>query len=131
MTGVEIVQRLYDAFRARDEETIRAIFHPEIVWRQIEGFPGGGTHVGADAIFENVFRRFRREWSSWAANVDEFLDAGDTVVALGRYEGVHGTTGKGVSAAFAHVYRVTDGRITAFDQYTDTLAIARAVGAAD
>ncbi len=32
-----------------------------------------------------------------------------------------------MTASFAHVYRVHNGRITRFDQYTDTLKIAEAM----
>jgi hypothetical protein len=64
VTNVRIVQALYDAFARRDAETIRRLFHPDIEWVQNEGFPGGGRHVGADAVLNDVFAKFRAEWSS-------------------------------------------------------------------
>lgn len=128
MTNVQVVQRLYDAFARRDAEEIRRIFHPRIEWVQNDGFPGGGRHVGADAVLNDVFAKFRTEWSNWAAPVHEWVDAGDTVVAIGEYRGVHKGTGRSVVAAFAHVYDVRDGRITRFRQYTDTAVVRDAMG---
>ena len=127
MTNVETVRRLYDAFAARDAAAIRQLFAPDIEWVQNAGFPGGGRHVGADAVLNDVFAKFRTDWSAWKVTVDEYLDAGDTVVALGEYRGTHARTGKSMTAAFAHLYDVRDGRITRFRQYTDTAMVAAAM----
>ena len=123
MNNLATVQRLYDAFGHRDAETIRELFAPDIEWIQNEGFPGGGRHVGADAVLNNVFGKFRTEWTSWQAVVTEWLDAGHAIVALGEYRGTHCATGKSTVAAFAHVYEVSEGRITRFRQFTDTAMI--------
>lgn len=128
MTNVAVVQRLYDAFARRDAGEIRRLFHPDVQWVQNEGFPGGGRHVGADAVLNDVFAKFRTEWSSWAAPVHEWLDAGDTVVAIGEYRGTHQGTGRSVVAAFAHVYDVRDGKIIRFRQFTDTALVWDALG---
>ena len=127
MSNVRTVQALYDAFARRDADAIRRLFDPKIEWVQNAGFPNGGRHVGADTVLNEVFARFRTEWSSWGAVVTEWLDAGDMVVALGEYRGTHKTTGRSMTAAFAHVYDVRDGRITRFRQYTDTAVIRDAM----
>ncbi len=66
------------------------------------------------------------EWSSFALEAEEFIEAGDTVVSFGRFTGVHGASGKAVDAAYAHRWQVGDGRIRRFRQYIDTLTIERA-----
>ena len=128
MTNVEIIQRLYDAFARRDAAAIRQLFHPHIEWNQNAGFPNGGRHVGADTVLNEVFPRFRTEWSEWRVTIDEYLDAGDTIIAIGDYHGTHKGTGKSMAAAFAHLYDVKDGRITRFRQFTDTAMVRRAMG---
>ncbi|MHB8368972.1 MAG: nuclear transport factor 2 family protein [Leptospirales bacterium] len=127
MKNLEIVQRLYDAFATRDRETILEIFDPEIVWIQNDGFPGGGTHVGAESVLRDVFAPFRLHWESWEAVVSQWLDAGEAIVALGEYRAVYKATGKSMKAAFAHSYWICDSRIVRFQQYTDTLMVARAM----
>lgn len=129
MTNLEIVQRMYAAFGERDQETILALFDPQIEWVQNEGFPGGGRHVGAKAVLTDVFARFRHDWDIWQAVVTEWLDAGDAVVAIGEYRGTYKATGRSMRAAFAGVYRVRSGRIVSFHQYTDTAKIAEATRA--
>lgn len=128
MNNVETIREMYRLFAARDNEGVRRLFDPAIEWVQMDGFPGGGRYVGADAVFAGVFAGFRERWESWGAPVEELLDAGDTVVALGRYEGTYRATGRPVRAEFAHVYTLREGRITRFVQYTDTLRVAEAMG---
>ena len=127
MGNLEIVQRMYAAFADRDRATILELFHPQIEWVQNEGFPGGGRYVGAEAVLNDVFAKFRAEWSDWRAVVDDWLDAGDTIIALGQYRGTFRATGRSTTAAFAHVYRLGAGRIVRFQQYTDTLKVAEAM----
>ena len=127
MSNVPLIRDLYAAFAARDRERIRSIFHPDIEWNQNEGFPNGGRHVGADVVLDDVFGKFRTEWAAWKVVVHEYLDAGDTVVALGDYHGTYQSTGKAMTAAFAHVYDVRGGRITRFRQFTDTAVLRAAM----
>ena len=127
LSNLEIVKDLYKAFSAGNQERIREIFDPNIVWVQNEGFPGGGVHTGVEAIFSNVFGKFAREWEVWRTEPRRWLEAVDDVIVLGEYHGTHGATGKSMKAAFAHVYLLNDGRVIRFEQYTDTVKVAEAV----
>jgi ketosteroid isomerase-like protein len=127
MTNLQLIQHLYTAFAARDTATLLQLFHPDIEWIQNDGFPNGGRHVGAATVLDDVFAKFRTDWSAWQAPVHQYLDAGDTIIALGEYRGTHKQTNKPMTAAFAHVYDVKDGRITRFRQYTDTAQIRAAM----
>ena len=130
--NVALVQAIYAAFGAGDVPGVVARMSPDIVWNEAENFPyaDGNPYVGADAILAGVFGRIAAEWDGFAAVPDEILDAGDTVIALGRYRGTCKATGGTMNAQMAHVWRVADGKATAFQQYADTLAVARAMGAA-
>jgi ketosteroid isomerase-like protein len=128
MNNLETVQALYAAFGAGDMERILAIMDPAIEWNQCAGFPITGTRVGPQAIFEGVFGPLKAAWEGFHASVDEWLDAGDTVVALGHYEGVNRATGKPMRAAFAHVYDLEGGRITRYRQVADSWVVREAMG---
>lgn len=105
---------------------MRRLLHPDVEWIQCAGFPGGGRWKGVDAVFEKVFGALSSAWSTWRAEVDEVLDAGDEIVVLGKYAGTHAATGKSMTALFAHVYRVEAGRVVRLRQITDTAEIVRA-----
>lgn len=122
---IEIVQAMFGAFRAKDVEGIRRVMHPDIEWIQNAGFPGGHWR-GVDDVLGNAFTRLRTEWTDWRADITEWLEAGDAVVAIGVYRATHDVTGKAMEAAFAHVYDVRDGRVVRMRQFTDTLMVERA-----
>lgn len=128
MDNVKLIESLYRFFREKDYASFRAICHPELVWVQNPGFPGGATHHGPEQVVENVFKAFSDEWAEFRFTIDEILDAGDTVVVLGEYVGTHGHTGKAFTAQAAHVYRIEDGRLLSFRQYADTHVMRAAMG---
>ena len=130
--NVDLIHSIYDAFAAGDVPGVLDRMSPDIVWNEAENFAyaDGNPYRGPQAILAGVFARLGAEWDGFAALPEEFLDAGDTVVVLGRYRGTCKATGRAMDAQLAHVWRVADGKATAFQQYTDTLQAARVTGAA-
>ncbi len=130
--NVALVRSIYDAFAAGDIAGVVGRMSPDMVWNEAENFPyaDGNPYRGADAILGGVFARLGSEWDGFAAIPEEFLDAGDNVVVLGRYRGTCKATGQAMDAQMAHVWRVADGMAERFQQYTDTLQAARVMGAA-
>jgi ketosteroid isomerase-like protein len=125
--NVELVQAIYAAFGAGDVPGVVARMSPEIVWNEAENFPYAdrNPYLGPEAILTGVFARLGTDWDGFAAVPDEYLDAGDTVVVLGRYHGTFKATGETLDAQLVHVWRLEDGKAVAFQQYTDTLQAAR------
>jgi ketosteroid isomerase-like protein len=130
--NVALIRAIYDAFAAGDVPGVVAAMSPDIEWNEAENFPyaDNNPYRGPEAILSGVFARLGTEWDGFAALPEEYLDAGDTVVVLGRYRGTHRATGGALDAQLAHVWRIEDGKAARFQQYTDTLAAARATGGA-
>jgi len=121
VSNVEIVRRSYDAFARDDMDGVLADMHADIVWHQAQGLPHGGIYHGLDAVRRNVFDPLDRDWwAEFTAEPDEFLDAGDDVVVLGRYRGVAKETGKKLDVPFVHVWTLSDGKAARFRQFLDT-----------
>jgi uncharacterized protein len=130
--NVDLVRAIYDAFAAGDIGGVLARMSPDIVWNEAENFPyaDGNPYCGPQAILNGVFARIGAEWDGFEAVAEELLDAGDTVVALGRYRGTCKATGRAMDAQLAHVWRIAGGKAARFQQYADTLQAARVTGAA-
>jgi hypothetical protein len=130
--NLELVRAIYDAFAAGDIGGVLGRMAPDMVWNEADSFiyADGNPYRGHDAILSGVFARLGGEWDAFAAVPEEFLDAGDTIVVLGRYRGTHKATGNTLDAQLAHVWRIEGGKAVAFQQYTDTLQAARVAGAA-
>jgi ketosteroid isomerase-like protein len=56
----------------------------------------------------------------------EFVAQDDTVIALGHYAWHVRSTGREWESDFAHVLTVRDGKVTRFQEYTDTAALGDA-----
>ena len=124
-SNVDIVKGAYEAFGRGDVPAVLEALDKDVIWTDMEGFPTGGTYVGAGAILNGVFLPLGTEWNSFQANPDEFLESGDRVVALGHYEGTYKATGKGMRVPFAHIWTLRDGKVVKFVQYTDTLLVSK------
>jgi ketosteroid isomerase-like protein len=128
--NVALVRGIYDAFAAGNVPAVLGAMAPGIVWNEAENYPYAdrNPYVGPGAVAEGVFMRIAGEWDAFSVNMGELLDAGDTVVALGRYTGTCKSTGKALNQQSAHVWRLKDGKAVGFQQYADTLHVARAMG---
>jgi len=121
MTNLEIVQRSYASFSRGDLDAVLADLDPAIEWHQAQGLPHGGLYHGVDEVRRNIFQPLEAEWwSEFTADPDEFLDAGDQVVVLGRYRGTAQGSGKALDVPFVHVWTLREARATRFRQFLDT-----------
>jgi ketosteroid isomerase-like protein len=121
MSNVPIVRRSYEAFARDDMDAVVGDMHPDIVWHQAQGLPHGGVYHGLAEVRHNVFDPLDRDWwSEFTAEPDEFLDAGDEIVVLGRYRGVAKETGKKLDVPFVHMWTMRDGKAVRFRQFLDT-----------
>jgi uncharacterized protein len=99
-----------------------AAFDPAVVWNAADNCPYAdrNPYIGPAAIAESVFACFAAEWDGFTVRPDEFLEALDTVVMLGRDHASYKATGAVLDAQVVHVWRLKDGNISGFQQYTDT-----------
>jgi ketosteroid isomerase-like protein len=127
----DIVKALYDAFGRGDVPAVLGAFDPRIQWREAESFlyADGNPYEGPQAVAEGVFQRIVSDVESFAVLPERFIEAGDTIVAEGRYRGTMKRTGTLVDAQFAHVWQLRDGKVVRFQQYTDTKQWSDAAGA--
>jgi ketosteroid isomerase-like protein len=130
--SVTVIRGIYEAFGSGDIPAAIGAMSPDIVWNEADDFPYAdrNPYIGPQAILEGVFGRIGAEWDGFGAHVEELLDAGDTVVALGRYGGTCKATGKSQDTQFVHVWWLRDGKAVRFQQYANTLHVARVIGQA-
>jgi ketosteroid isomerase-like protein len=129
--NLETVRSLYAAFAKGDVPTVLGVLAPNIEWREADNFiyADGNPYVGPTAVLQGVFLRLATEWDGFAANPEQFFDAGETVIVTGRYTGAYKATGKSVNAQFVHCWTLEGGKAARFQQYADTLQVAQAAKA--
>jgi uncharacterized protein len=123
MSNIEVIQELYRAFREKDYDAFLRITTEDLEWIQNEGFPGSAKRKGAAEVIEGVFQANNNNWEGFAYHIEQFLDAGDSVIVIGTYTGKHRVSGKSMRAAAAHVYDLRDGKVCRFRMFADTKTI--------
>lgn len=124
----QLIQDMYGAFTRGDVQAVLGVYDAQMIWEAAENSPYGdrSPYVGSEAILQGVFARIGEEWEGFMVGVEEIINAGDRVIALGHYRGTYKVTGQPINAQFAHVWTVTNDKVTRFQQYADTLQLARA-----
>lgn len=125
-TARSVIEAHYAANEAGDLDGMLAPLADDIIWVEAAGSPLAGTYVGSGAVVRNVFAAIGRDWDGFSVAIDELVESGDTVVALGTYSGTFKGTGKAFQARVAHIWRVRDGKAVRFEQITDTAELLAA-----
>jgi len=131
MSNHHVIRAVYDALGKGDLPAVLEAFDPKIEWRGAEGNPyemSGRAWIGGEAVARNLFAKLAEDWDGFTVTPESFHDAGDSVVAEGRYTGTHKSTGKSIDMQFCHVWRLSGGRVKSFQQYCDTAQFQHAAG---
>ena len=124
---VALVERLYAAFAKGDVPTVLAALDSRVEWNEAEGYAyaDGNPYVGPEAVLQGVFARLGQEWDDFRVHLHSAVPTPDGAVSFGRYAGAFKATGRRLDAPFAHVWTLKDGKVVAFQQYTDTAQFVR------
>jgi ketosteroid isomerase-like protein len=114
------VRAFYEATAPGHRERLRSLQVPRVVYDLPEGMPVGAGHFEG---FEDITERFLATFYG-ALDVrfvpEEFIAAGDHVVAIGRIKGKTRKTGAPVDVPFVHVWTVREGYLQRLRAFTDT-----------
>jgi ketosteroid isomerase-like protein len=127
--NVTLVQSLYAAFGRGDIATIVNAMAGDVVWTvhgRPKDHPALGTHKGPAGV-QKFFGIVADTQTPTDFSPREFHPSGDKVFVLGHYDWTFRKTGKKVSADWVHVFAIKDGKVTTFDEFTDTAQLAEAM----
>jgi uncharacterized protein len=126
-TPPEALRDIYSAIQRHDSERLTEALAHDIEWTLPETVPWGGTHHGHLGVMA-VVEIFEEHVDGIWAEPDEFIDAGDELVVLGRVMGRGRLTGRAFEVSFAHVWSLRDGVPSRFRGYYDAAPILAALG---
>jgi ketosteroid isomerase-like protein len=129
-TSIDTVRGFYDALGRGDVPGVLAVLQSELEWTEAERFPYyGGTWRSPQEVLDKLLVPLARDWAGFSAKAHDFIAEGDRVVSLGVYSGTFKSTGRSMTAPFAHVWTVRDSRIAKFEMHTDTAKVLEALKA--
>jgi ketosteroid isomerase-like protein len=108
--NVEIVRRVIDAWNRHQQERAIRYIDPEVVFDATRRRVNPKTYNGMDGM-RAMLADTDEVWEEFRMEPDEFVDAGDWIVAIGRWVGKGKGSGIDVQQPVADVFRLHDGRI--------------------
>lgn len=124
--NLTVVRRAYEAFGRGDLSTIFELLDPEVVFYQTELLPWGGRregHEGMRSFLEELARNIESQ-----VEPEEFVEAGESVVAVGRTRGRVRETDENFEVRAVHVWTLREGKVVEFEAYIDTPKMREALG---
>lgn len=128
-----VVQQAYAAFGRGDIAGVLDLLHDDIQWHPVIGagphVPFAGARRGKAAVAE-FFRIVSETETFEQFEPRDFVAQGDRVVALGHYRAKAHATGKALESDWAMAFRLRDGKVAEFQEFTDSAAVNAAFEAA-
>ena len=123
--NAERVRGFYEAAAAGDPGAME-IFAAEVTFHMPEVLPHGGTIVGVEAL-GRYFAEVQTRWEDFRVELEDLVDGGARVVALGRFCGRPRANGRYAEIPFALVWTMEGGTAVRVDEYTDTALLLQAL----
>ena len=125
---VTTLRSAYEAFNRGDIPAVLTAMDPQIAWHE----PGGGhaprgTFHGHQALVQNVFGMVPQHFDAFQAEPNQFIDAGDHIVVIGRFHG-KAKNGQAFEVPFAHLWAMRNGKTASYHNYVEAAGWAAAWG---
>lgn len=124
-TPLDTVRAMYDAFARRDVPGVMSLLDADVVIRQSDELPWGGSYRGPEEAMR--FFGLLTQHIDTSVEVERMVCAGDCVVEVGRTVGRGVATGRAFAIDEVHVWRVRDGRIVAMEAFVDNARMQAAI----
>jgi ketosteroid isomerase-like protein len=124
--NTKVVQDAYAAFLRSDVDTLLGLMTDDVQWEPVLGagphVPFAGPRAGKPKVGE-FFQLVAGNLDFEQFEPREFIAQDDKVVTLGHYRAVTRTTGKRFESDFAMVFTLRDGKVSRFQEFTDSAGI--------
>src|SRR5215212_5211325 len=122
--NIEIVRGAWAAFMRHDNAAALGFYDPEV---ELHGHVDGGVYRGLDGV-RDFFGEWLAAWDEFSTDVEEWIDAGDDVIAV-VYERARGRRSDvPVEQRQWHVWTVRNGKLLRLRIYATRSEALEAVG---
>lgn len=113
---LEVVRAFFDAYNAREVEAVDRMLHPEAEITTLSTRAGMPDHwrKGTTQLY---FEQLDQAWTNLRAEVLDYRDLGERVVALGVLRGAGMSSHVEVARDFATVFVIRNSQILVLDTY--------------
>lgn len=123
--NVKIAQQAYANFKAGNIPSLLNLVDDSVEWilPEVAGVAISGTREGREEVAD-FFRTLGETQEVISFEPRQFIAQNDLVVALGSYSFRVRATRQQFESDWAHVFTIQNGRITRFQEFADTAAVA-------
>jgi uncharacterized protein len=125
--NVEVVRRAFEAHQRGDSDAVFALYDRWIEIEDDPSVPWPARYRGFDGV-RDFFRDRMAICPGDYAEVEEWIDAGDEVIALMHFRAHGRRSGVPLDFRQAHVWTVKDGKLTRLRIYQSKAEALEAVG---
>jgi ketosteroid isomerase-like protein len=126
--NVELVRTIYERFRARDNDGALSLCDPEIEVHDRPEIPDPQVYRGHEGVLASL-RVSRAAFRELDLVPEEFLDTGDRVIVVFRFQGTGRESGVSIDERLAHLWTIRNGRAVRMEVHSgrdEALRAARA-----
>jgi ketosteroid isomerase-like protein/predicted ester cyclase len=127
-SNADLARTGYAAFAAGDIPAVLGMMADDVVWTTPDSLPLGGVYQGPRGAAD-FFTKLPQNFAELRVEPERYIDAGDTVVVLGRHRG-RTVVGNSFDVPWAHVWTYREGKATSFTEILDSAPVAVALGVA-
>jgi ketosteroid isomerase-like protein len=103
-SNVEALQEIYEHWSKGKWDYLPPMYAEDFEWGWSQEFPGlAGVHHDTETPNPRL-RAWLSPWERWAVEVEDYVESGDDVVVLLRYQGRGKGSGVEVDVEGAHVW---------------------------
>ncbi len=121
---MEIVRRA-----VQNLETFWALLDEYVVWdlRESRGVDLNGVYIGRDAVIE-ASRHYWGTWDDYKVEAEELIDAGSSVVVVGKESGRGKGSGVPIERPLAQLWTLHRGKLIRWEIFPDRVTALEAAG---
>jgi ketosteroid isomerase-like protein len=124
--NVQLIRKLVAALNDRDLDALVEHIEPDAELYPLRAQLEGKVYRGLDGVRE-MLADFDQDWEYVQVDAEEFRDAGDEVVVLGRLRGRGRASGVELDVPMGFVWTLRDGKVVrakSFSEQADALLAA-------
>ena len=129
-----MAEQIVEAVRRAVEnvETFWALLDEYVVWdlREAQAVDLNGVYVGREAVIE-ASRHYWGTWDDYRVEAEELIEAGSSVVVVGREIGRGKGSGVPIQRELAQLWTLHRGKLIRWDIFPDRATALKAAGLSD
>jgi ketosteroid isomerase-like protein len=126
--NVEALRPIYAEWSRGNFRPKFDVYDPEMEWGWSSDFPGLAGVYRDPAERNARLHEWLSPWEEWQCEAEEFIEHGDYVVALCRYQGRGKGSGATVDTRGAHVWKLRDGKVVRLEVFADRVRALESIG---